>query len=96
MKHLLDEVINARPFLKLYFDKTISHLNISRLLTQDELKDVTQGLNVSDYVTHFSYKADIDKTTKSQKNSIIDVGLRSNNKWISYVSNTQVQHTSRN
>ena len=96
MKHLLDEVINARPFLKLYFDKTISHLNISRLLTQDELKDVTQGLNVSDYVTHFSYKADIDKTTKSQKNSIVDVGLRSNNKRISYVSNTQVQHTPRN
>ena len=40
MKHLLDEVINARPFLKLYFDKTISHLNISRLLTQDELQDI--------------------------------------------------------
>lgn len=77
MKRLLDEVIDKRPFLKLYFDPEVTHLNVNRLLEQDELRDVTQGLNVSDFITHFSYKADINKDTKAQKNSIINVGLRS-------------------
>src|SRR3989442_1307307 len=79
MKRLMDELVIERKFLKLYYDKTITQVNIGRQLRDDELRDVYQGLNVSKFVTNFTHNANIDQTIKIQKHSIINNGLKSNN-----------------
>ena len=55
MKKLLENLDSQRKFLKLYYDKEIKHIDISRILKTDELKDFSQAMKVSESITHFSY-----------------------------------------